>query len=68
MRAAAGNVIRDLLIGGAGFYPIPTGSNGTARSAGDPGDGAVVTDATLACWVPAWRAARFDPISSLRND
>ena len=28
----------------------------------------VVTVATLACWVPAWRAARFDPISSLRND
>ena len=28
----------------------------------------VATVATLACWVPAWRAASFDPISSLRND
>jgi ABC-type antimicrobial peptide transport system permease subunit len=28
----------------------------------------VATVATLACWVPAWRAACFDPISSLRND
>ena len=28
----------------------------------------VATVATLACWMPAWRAARFDPISSLRAD
>ena len=28
----------------------------------------VATVAILACWMPAWRAARFDPISSLRND
>jgi putative ABC transport system permease protein len=28
----------------------------------------VATVAMLACWMPAWRAARFDPISSLRND
>jgi ABC-type antimicrobial peptide transport system permease subunit len=30
--------------------------------------GSVATVAILACWMPAWRAARFDPISSLRND
>jgi predicted permease len=29
---------------------------------------AVATVAILACWMPAWRAARFDPISSLRAD
>jgi putative ABC transport system permease protein len=29
---------------------------------------AVATIAILACCLPAWRAARFDPISSLRND
>jgi predicted permease len=28
----------------------------------------VATVAILACWMPAWRAARFDPISSLRGD
>jgi predicted permease len=28
----------------------------------------VATVAILACWMPAWRAARFNPISSLRND
>ena len=32
------------------------------------GTASVVTVATLAWWVPAWRAARFDPISSVRND
>ena len=29
---------------------------------------AVATVAIFACWMPAWRAARFDPISSLRAD
>jgi predicted permease len=29
---------------------------------------AVATVAIFACWMPAWRAARFDPISSLRNN
>jgi ABC-type antimicrobial peptide transport system permease subunit len=29
---------------------------------------AVGTIATVACWMPAWRAARFDPISSLRDN
>jgi predicted permease len=28
----------------------------------------VATVAIFACWMPAWRAARFDPISSLRGD
>jgi ABC-type antimicrobial peptide transport system permease subunit len=28
----------------------------------------VAAVAILACWMPAWRAARFDPISSLRAD
>lgn len=28
----------------------------------------VGTIATVACWMPAWRAAGFDPISSLRNN
>jgi ABC-type antimicrobial peptide transport system permease subunit len=28
----------------------------------------VATVAIFACWMPAWRAARFDPIRSLRND
>jgi len=30
--------------------------------------GSVATVAIFACWMPAWRAARFDPISSLRNN